>query len=332
MLPMLYGILRNNNIFNFITIKIMEKFIPHDDSCKQCGKTFLKTMRIKLFCTRECKTRAGDLLKGIRRLDKQSSQKHFQETVFSEQKEKYKDRIIEYNGSPTGNAYIGFAKSPLMPNTNGIGYQGVLMQSENRSLVQCSECGKWMVQITSAHLKNHGLNSEEYKEKFGLNFGCGLISDVKGNWHAEHVVKVINDRGLRPDFEKVRENITKANTELTRSKERYKIKGTMQQKNKWGTCPEQLKFETVEYIHRFHKLPTTASKKRGGFSKVKTLISRFGSLNNAFKEYGLPIRQKMGAITEYLFNDGLVAYTKRGEGYNEIYNLMLSKCNILTNL
>ena len=63
-----------------------------------------------------------------------------------------------------------------MRTSTGFGFQGVLVQSENRSLVQCSECGEWMKQITIAHLKKHNLNLDSYREKFGLNYKTGPVS------------------------------------------------------------------------------------------------------------------------------------------------------------
>jgi hypothetical protein len=44
-----------------------------------------------------------------------------------------------------------------------------LLQHDEEDLVQCQECGKWLKAITYAHLFMHGLSSEEYKEKYGLD-------------------------------------------------------------------------------------------------------------------------------------------------------------------
>lgn len=48
-------------------------------------------------------------------------------------------KIIDYPSSPTGKAYIGIAKEPLMPNKSGYGFEGVLLESSNRKFVQCSQ-------------------------------------------------------------------------------------------------------------------------------------------------------------------------------------------------
>src|SRR4051794_33418867 len=74
-------------------------------------------------------------------------------SVFRPHKAAYEDKIIDYPGSSTGRAYIGLSKAPLMPTDTGIGFMGVLLQNEDRSLVQCSGCGNWMQQINYKHIR-----------------------------------------------------------------------------------------------------------------------------------------------------------------------------------
>lgn len=92
------------------------------------------------------------------------------------------NQIIDYKESPTGKAFIGFAKEPLMQNENGIGYQGVKIQTDNRELIQCYECGMWLSRINSRHLKrcSNLVNTKQYKEKYGLNYKTALIVKQKG--------------------------------------------------------------------------------------------------------------------------------------------------------
>jgi len=45
------------------------------------------------------------------------------------------DCMIDYPDSPTGKAYLGIAKKPLMANVGGYGYQGVLLQDSAREYV-----------------------------------------------------------------------------------------------------------------------------------------------------------------------------------------------------
>src|SRR5207248_9037735 len=61
---------------------------------------------------------------------------------------------------------------------DGHGFQGVLIQDETRKFIQCAACGKWTQKLNAAHLERcSGLTIQGYKEKYGLNKNCGLISD-----------------------------------------------------------------------------------------------------------------------------------------------------------
>lgn len=305
-----------------------EKNPTVEKRCDVCGVKFSTSIKKKVFCSRVCKDVVWDVKKNDRTLEKQAAKLFKKHTVFEEHKSQYQKQLVDYD-TPTGKAFIGLAKTPLMPNDNGIGYKGVLIQSENRALVQCSECGNWYKQLTDTHLKQHDMDTNAYREKFGLNLDTGLVSDDRAIDLADSIDRNVNKVGKRVPFERIRKKIEAGNRRVTKSGKRTKIKNTMQQYNRWGTCPEQLRAAVVEYVHRMHRLPTAYSANRGGFGKETTLRSRFGSLNNAFKEYGLPIRHRHRGDTEYTFPDGTVVFHKRGTPTTEIYNLMLEKCPIL---
>ena len=255
---------------------------------------------------------------------KKSTKEAFKkETVFSKNIEKYQDKLIDYD-TPTGKAYYGFAKQPLMKNDNGIGFKGVLLQSENRALVQCSECGEWLKSLPNSHMKSHGITHDEYKEKYGLNTQTGLISDEQGNTYAKNLIKNTFEAGKVRDASnpEVKERMVQGFKEK-------ELEETMEQKNRLSTCPEQLKHATVQYVRRFKRLPNNRAINRGGFSQATTLIRRFGSLNNAMHEYGLPTRYSQGSRVEFVFPDGTMMETVNGIGMDIVYQMMLDKCPIL---
>lgn len=224
--------------------------------------------------------------------------------------------IIDYRQSPTGKAFIGLAKAPLMKNKKH-GFQGVLLQSEDRSKVECSECGDWMKQITNSHLSAHGLNASSYKKKYGLNIMTGLVSDVTKEKRFYKAIQNTNGlRNLRPNYQ------------ARYAKE--KKNDQMEFKNLRGTCPEQLKSKLVDYIKRFHRLPTNGTKS----FPISTYSLKFGSWSSALKNYGLPHRVKgTGGITpiKFLFPDGESYSIPNHEpnGYEMVYQVMLKKCKIL---
>jgi len=265
-----------------------------EKSCTVCGKEYVvrSTNKLKKYCSRKCYVESEFKVEhDANYTARKNIAFHQSETEFSKEKEKYADKLIPYPESPTGKAYIGFAKEPLMKHDQGFGYQGVLLQSENRAVLQCAACGVWVKKITSTHLKKHALTIPEYKLKYGLNKNTGLISDVESNFAAAQMVDNVNKAGKRVPEEKLYELREKA-----KKIKKYPAQ-TREQQNVKGTCPEQLKDALIQFIHRFHRIPSSTSG-RAGFSKLSTYKHRFGSINKALAHYGLPTRYHMGHLSD----------------------------------
>jgi len=258
-------------------------------------------------------------------LDRRNRKAHKKETYFSRQKHKYGDKIVDYNNSPSGKAYVGLSKLPLMPNDNGIGFKGVLLQSENRDLVQCSECGRWFKCLSSTHLATHGLTRQLYREKYGLNKRESLISDTLSRYYSDK----ITHQPIMVENYTSGKYIEKAH-KAWRKVSRESINLTPQKANLMGTCPLQMEQGLIEYINRFHRIPHSTGGKRG--FRVNLYKDRFGSMNNALAHYGLPTRHRTGNKTQYIFPDKQYYFVDNtGRGYETLYQVMLKKCPILTN-
>lgn len=134
-------------------------------NCKHCGKQFKNKHSTAQYCDKECfeksristsKSRKISVLKRkFKRIGKDGTnyyQNVEKKGFYVSQKESYSSQIINYDQSPTGKAFIGINKEPLMPNKTGVGYQGVLLQDDSRQFIQCSSCGSWMKRITSNHV------------------------------------------------------------------------------------------------------------------------------------------------------------------------------------
>jgi len=295
--------------------------------CKYCDNTFRvrKNNKLKVKCnSKECKDK--NRLENERKTSgKQNISVHFEDNEFIKNKYKYSDKIIDYNMSPTKKAYIGLAKTPLQPNGNNIGFKGVKIQSENRELIQCFECGKWYKVISSRHVATHGLTIPEYKKKYGYNKNTALMSDTQIQYAAAKMVDTVNNSGKRMPQEKLNEFLKKSRGKGLRN--------TEEMKNIHGTCDAQLKFNLINYINRFHRIPSATTGKNG-YSQITTLKNRFGNINNALKEYGLPTRKSLYKenLVEYKFEDNSTFYTKNGKGYEELYLIMKNKCPVLNSI
>jgi len=245
---------------------------------------------------------------------------------FSGKQDSYKDKIIDYPESPTGKAYIGIAKKPLMKNSTGFGYQGVLIQTDDRSLVQCCNCGEWL-RALPIHLKKCSkLNASEYKEKYGLNQSTGLISDAQSMAHTRSILKNTEqlkqwrkDTGYTPS----KETLAKAN------KTRKRLGHTAQQMNNYGTCPLQIKARTVEFIKVNKEMPNSSNR---GQTLYGALIRRFGSFKGAMEEYGLPYRIKGGhGSRPFMFPSGETHRfdLKDSMQRDMFFELIMSKCPVM---
>jgi hypothetical protein len=240
---------------------------------------------------------------------------HNEETFFSKKKELYSNLLIDYNSSPTGKAYIWLAKRPLMKNEEWFWYKWVILQSENRALIQCNECGDWYKLIPTSHLKTHWLTRDEYKLKYWLNKTQALVSDTYSMFYAENIIKVIPKNKInRPSnsFENYkRTRPVKYNTEQMKN-------------NKW-TCDLQLKTRFIDYLIWHHRYPPY---NKYSYSSLK---DRFWNINNALKEYWLPTREQKWHTILYHFEDWSVFKITRWKWYEDLYQMMVDKCPILYN-
>jgi len=297
-------------------------------TCKFCGKIFKNPGQKKLYCNKKCRQLKQFYSGGSEankkyykdKLEKEALNIFSKRNIYTDNLHHYNDKVIDYDKSPDGKAYIGLAKGSLIPNDNGIGFKGVKIQSANRELIQCNECGKWYRAITAAHLRMHNMTVEEYKKKYELSKHTGLVSDVTGNILSEVADK--NRNCSRTQFGKKHiKNNTNKNGRGGQS---------MEYKNNRETCPLQLKESLINYINRYNRLPNSYGKRQAIYSKVSTLKRRFGSLNEAFKFYGLPTRYKLGGKTQYVFSDDTTYLKQHNVSYMELYRLMLKKCPVLT--
>lgn len=212
---------------------------------------------------------------------------YMKEGFYEKHKHLYQDQLKAYESAPTGKAYIGLAKEPLMPNKTGFGFQGIVTQDEDRKLVQCNNCGKWAKIIGSIHLqKCAGQTVAEYKKKYGLNASTGLVSDetsmmLTKNALLNKATSTRWDRTSKPRYDKG-------------------LNKTVEYENKYGTCPLQLKTRLYEFIRNNKELPGPHNR---GQSIYKALRRRYRDFAEALEVNGLPSFIRQGTNMLYTFPD-----------------------------
>lgn len=307
--------------------------------CKQCGKTSYSRHPLAQFCGKECfyKNQTGAFEATSRDTKKQGScssktrykkirvkKKLDKKGFFITKKQEYLDKVIDYDGSPTGEAYIGINKQPLMPNKTGYGFQGVLLQDGSRQFIQCSSCGVWVRKITNSHL-NQCSNGKikttaRYKQVFGLYKSLGLVSDETSLRLTEASLK--NKKSILDKFaEKY------AGKKTVNRSTRISIK-RRQWQNRHGNCPEQIKHNLREFVLCNRELP---GRKNRGMPLYKTLRRRFGTFGAGLQYYGLPKFQRTGTTYKYTFPDYTVYQFNINQMHDReaLFNLMLEKCPLL---
>ncbi len=292
--------------------------------CPTCHKEFAirkcQTGGTQSWCSSECwqkgRTEVDRYTAKMSQKSKSLAKRILDQTGFFKQhKDEYKDKIIDHLESPTGKAYVGINKSPFMPAADGgHGFQGVLLQDENRELVQCHACGKWMQKIASKHLEGcSGLTMKEYKTKYGLNEDEGLVSDET----SLRLTKACLKNKAQRTFAK---NPPAKGKTPSSSGHRH----SMAFFNKYGTCPLQLETRLYEFIRCNRELP---SQNNRGRAIYKALCRRHGSFGHALAAHGLPWLKRQGTTMRFAFSDGTVYKFYDREA---LFNLMMEKCPVLT--
>lgn len=241
---------------------------------------------------------------------------------YKHNKDQYKNKIIEYTDSPTGRAYVGINKAPFMPNDNGIGFKGVVIQDENRELIQCSGCGKWKKKITNLHTKSClGITVKEYKTKFCINDSTSLVSDQTS--------LALTQVALRNNKSKKFKNPFKDKTTRPKGKHGRSKKHSMEYFNKFGTCPLQLRTRLYEFIRCNRELPSSGNKGRSIYTALR---KRYGSFGHALAVHGLPYMTRVGTNMRYAFSDGTVYRFNINQFHDreELFNLIMQKCPALS--
>lgn len=236
---------------------------------------------------------------------------------YKSHKDEYKNKIVPYADSPTGKAYVGINKSPFMPAADdGHGYQGVLIQDEDREFIQCHSCGKWMQKISNLHLKScSGLTTTQYKEKYGLQKTTGLVSD-------ETSLR-LTKAALKNKFSITQKRNLKKGYPPPKSRSH-----SMEFFNRHGTCPLQLKTRLIEFIKCNRELP---SQNNRGRPIYKALRRRYGEYGHALSAHGLPWMKRQGTNMRFSFPDGTVYKYNINQFHDreELFNLIMEKCPVM---
>jgi len=184
-----------------------------------------------------------------------------------------------------------------------------------------------MKKLAAPHIKKcSGLTVCEYKKKYGLYLSKGLVSDETSYKLALNAIK--NRKGrLKLRQQSVANGLKYGHRSRTLTEASLR---SMQYKNKYGTCPDQIKARLREFILANKELPAPSNR---GYPLYKVMTRRFGSFPNGMAHFGLPYRIRQGTNLKFIFSDGTKWAYNLNQPYDRtaLYNMMLQKCDLLKN-
>ena len=179
-------------------------------------------------------------------------------------------------------------KEPLTPINDGFGYLGCLLGTRDGSKVQCAICGKLFESLVF-HLKNaHGTNTRDYKEKYQLAYRTALISENLREQYKQQSIRWIEKMTKESGVEWLKQWYQKKG-----EGRKYRKSGqpplTLEDKNKRGTCPDQLLQKIKEVTEILGHTPSKNDfiKATNGSRYVHLIYKTFGSWSNALTKLGL---------------------------------------------
>lgn len=201
-------------------------------------------------------------------------------------------------------------KEPLRPVIGGFGFVGTIAYDENEEYTQCHICGDLYRHLGKHVAQSHEMNSNEYKEKFGLDKSTSLLA---ANTRSSYVKKWEN---MSDDDRKVlldRLKDISGNRYHHRSQERYTRR--LEYYNKRGSCPDQIIDKIITLSSELGRTPSSLEfqERWGGKHYSNSARLHFGSWQEAVRQAGLTPLDRHAPIryTDEQLIESLIEFKKR---------------------
>lgn len=146
------------------------------------------------------------------------------------------------------------------------------MQTKDKTLIQCHECGQLRKRLNNSHLRTHGINAERYKQRNGIALTTPLAATI---WIQKKSANIKADP--RAYYKRAR---LRTSDYVRRSKRPVSI----EERNQFGTCGAQLAYRLASYIKETRKLPSGKSGSSGR-QLYRSIDNHLGSLKRALKYF-----------------------------------------------
>ena len=180
-------------------------------------------------------------------------------------------------------------QEPFMPAPDrGIGYAGVMLRDIDDDTLQCHVCGKWIRCVGNHARIAHGISAKDYKIKYGLPLGLGMVSTATSAAHSRRAVEQ-NESVDESPLIKAGEILAERRASAKKSgKPIMALHGRKSQahKNKYGLCDAQImgRYHVVKAIIGDHPtIPQLINNDRTLYDGIRR---RYGSLHGFRRKYG----------------------------------------------
>lgn len=229
---------------------------------------------------------------------------------------------MEYNWKEV---YMWFYKEPLMP-TENFWYLWVRIQTPDRTMIMCNECGKFFKRLHTKHLIKHWLTIDEYRTKYGYNKTTSMIADQESVNISKRILGKAHSVHLNKEAQEKRKiNHAKA---LSEWKSTWAV--TNERQNWYWTCIAQVGDRLKNYIERYWRPPTYNAIGEDGKALYSMLKHRYGDINKWFRVYWLPTKKLIPwECVEYSFEDWeVIQVWYKHDNWEELYSKIKSTCKL----
>ena len=205
-------------------------------------------------------------------------------------------------------------KEPLIsiPKGKGFGYYGTIINTNDGKYIQCHICGKLFTSLPGHILNGHKKKVADYKEEFGLAKMTALVSESERFVLKDRYLKWFNSMSEeeKQKFSQTRKDNWK---KFIKGRRRGQPGLSLEDKNKRGTCPDQLLEKIREVAKTLGHTPSKLEfiQTLGTQRYIHLIYKTFGSWEGAVDLAGfMPKQRGRGGYTFTYDNEQLLEYLR----------------------
>lgn len=187
-------------------------------------------------------------------------------------------------------------KEPLRPTETGFGYQGTVAYDKTEMYTQCHICGYFLKNLGIHIVKSHAMSVAEYKDTFEIARDTSLVAPKQRELYTRQWSnKTAEEREVHYQA------LAKGRRKMLEKRGRVgAIKGyhkkSLEQKNREGSCPDQLIDKILLLRTELGRTPTSREFRKfyGGY--LYPIYRTFGSWGNALNIAGLVVEKRPGRV------------------------------------